>query len=299
MVSGVALLSGVLASDITNVTLNNGIQMPMISLGTWQYDDDTAEAAVRLALQTGFNHIDTANNYHNQAGVGKALAGFDRSTYFLTTKIPSQGRSDSGAYDKATKALEEDLSLLGLDYVDLMLIHSPSTSGNCKQTQEEWRALEDFYKAGKAKAIGVSNYCMSSWACLNETQTVMPALNQIEYHVGMGVDPQGLKSYHDAQGIVTQAYSPLGNGDSTLITGDMVTGIGKAHDWTGAQVSMRWLIEHGVALSTKTTKQSHMEEDLAIFGDVLADDEISQLDSATKPAGSPSWACRSAEDVVV
>jgi diketogulonate reductase-like aldo/keto reductase len=296
MVSGVALVSGVLA-DISNVTLNNGIQMPMISLGTWQYDDDTAEAAVRLGLQTGFNHIDTANNYHNQAGVGKALSDFDRSTYFLTTKVPSG--SARNAYDRVTKALEEDLSLLGIDYVDLMLIHSPSTSGNCKTTQEEWRALEDFYKAGKAKAIGVSNYCLSSWARINETQTVMPAVNQIEYHVGMGTDPAGLKSYHDAHGIVTQAYSPLGNGDSTLITGDLVTGIGKGHGWTGAQVSMRWLIEHGVALTTKTTKQSHMEEDLAIFDDALADDERSQLDAATQPAGKPSWACTKAEEVVV
>jgi diketogulonate reductase-like aldo/keto reductase len=290
--SGVALVSGALAADIPNATLNNGVQMPMISLGTWQYDDDTAEAAVRLALQTGFNHIDTANNYNNQAGVGKALADFDRSTYFLTTKIPSES-----GYTKATQRLQEDLDLLGLDYVDLMLIHSPSMK-NCKNTQEEWRALEEFYNAGKAKAIGVSNYCLSSWECIKETQTVMPAVNQIEYHVGMGTDAQGLVSYHNEHGIVTQAYSPLGNGDSTLITGDLVTGIGQAHGWTGAQASMRWLIENDIALSTKTTKQSHMEEDLAIFDDALAADEKSQLDAATKPAGSPSWACSSAEEVV-
>jgi diketogulonate reductase-like aldo/keto reductase len=290
--SGLALVTGV-SADIPNVTFSNGVQMPMISLGTWQYDDDTAEAAVRLGLQTGFNHIDTANNYNNQAGVGKALKYFDRSTYFLTTKVPS-----SSGYDKVSRALQEDLDLLGLDYVDLMLIHSPSMK-NCKNTQEEWRALEDFYKAGKAKAIGVSNYCLSSYACIAETQTVTPALNQIEYHVGMGSDPKGLKSYQDEHGIVTQAYSPLGNGDSTLITGDLVTNISSAHNWSGAQASMRWIIENGVALTTKTTKQSHMEEDLAIFDDSFADEEKSQLDAATKPSGSPSWACSSAEDVVV
>jgi len=284
------------AANIPNVTLNNGVEMPMISLGTWQYDDDTAEAAVRLALQTGFNHIDTANNYRNQAGVGKGLADFDRSTYFLTTKVPST-RSSSSAYATTTKALEEDLSLLGLDYVDLMLIHSPAS--DCKTTQEQWRALEDFYAAGKAKAIGVSNYCLSSFACINETAKVQPALNQIEFHVGMGVDPTGIKSYHDAHGIVTQAYSPLGDGDSELITGDLVTGIGKSHSWSGAQTSMRWLIENGVPLTTKTTKQSHMEEDLAIFSDKLADDEKSQLDSATSPAGKPSWACSQADELVV
>jgi len=291
-VVGAALVTGVLAVNIPNVTLNNGIQMPMISLGTWQYDNDTAEAAVRLALQTGFNHIDTANNYHNQAGVGKGLVGFDRSTYFLTTKVPST-KFASSAYAKTTEALEEDLSLLGLDYVDLMLIHSPASS--CKTTQEQWRALEDFYAAGKAKAIGVSNYCLSSFACIDETRTVKPALNQIEYHVGMGLDPTGIRSYHDANGIITQAYSPLGNGDSTLITGDLVTGIGQKHSWSGAQTSMRWLIDNGVPLTTKTDKQSHMQEDLAIFADVLADDEKSQLDTSTEPAGKPSWACSSAE----
>lgn len=294
-VFGAALVSGVLA-DIPNVTLNNGIQMPMISLGTWQYDDSTAEAAVRLALQTGFNHIDTANNYRNQAGVGKGLADFDRNSYFLTTKVPSTLFA-STAYAKTTEALEEDLSLLGLDYVDLMLIHSPSS--NCKTTQEQWRALEDFYAAGKAKAIGVSNYCLSSFECISETQKVTPAVNQIEYHVGMGLDPQGIRSYHDTHGVVTQAYSPLGDGDSTLITGDLVTSIGGSHSWTGAQASMRWLIEAGVPFSTKTTKQSHMQEDLAIFADVLADEEKSQLDVATEPAGRPSWACSSFEEAVV
>jgi len=294
-VAGAAMITGALA-NIPNVTLNNGIQMPMISLGTWQYDDDTAEAAVRLALQTGFNHIDTANNYHNQAGVGKGLSGFDRSTYFLTTKVPST-RSSSTAYATTTKALEEDLSLLGIDYVDLMLIHSPA--GNCKTTQEQWRALEDFYAAGKAKAIGVSNYCLSSFACIAETQKVHPAVNQIEYHIGMGLDPTGIISYHSANNVVTQAYSPLGNGDSSLITGDLVTSIGQAHGWTGAQTSMRWLIDNGVPLTTKTSKQSHMQEDLAIFADVLADEEKSQLDTATEPAGKPSWACKSADEVVV
>jgi len=295
VVAGAAFVTGV-SANIPNVTLNNGIQMPMISLGTWQYDDDTAEAAVRLGLQTGFNHIDTANNYHNQAGVGKGLSGFDRSTYFLTTKVPSAMRS-STAYATTTKALEEDLSSLGLEYVDLMLIHSPAR--NCKTTQEQWRALEDFYAAGKAKAIGVSNYCLSSFECIAETQTVMPAVNQIEYHVGMGTDPSGIISYHADKNIVTQAYSPLGNGDSELITGDLVTSIGQAHGWTGAQTAMRWLIDHGVPLSTKTTKVSHMQEDLGIFADVLADEEKSQLDAAAKPAGKPSWACSSADEVVV
>merc|ERR1712014_505849 len=119
----------------------------MLSLGTWQYDDDTAEAAVKLALQTGFNHIDTAN-----AGTKQLL--------------------------------DEDISQLGLDYVDMMLLHSPARS--CSAMQDQWRAMEDFQAAGKTKSIGVSNYCQSSFDCLSKTWKVKPAINQIELHVGMG-----------------------------------------------------------------------------------------------------------------
>lgn len=283
-------------TDIKNIKLNNGVEMPMISLGTWQYDSPTAEAAVKLALQTGFNHIDTAQNYNNQKGVGAALKGVDRKSYFLLTKVPA-AQTASTAYAATTKNLESDLSDLGLDYVDMMLVHSPSN--NCKATQESWRALEDFYKAGKAKAIGVSNYCLSSFKCLQQTMKVTPALNQIAYHVGMGPDPSGIKSEGDKLGVVTQAYSPLGDGKSELITGSLVSGIGKAHGWSGAQVAMRWILDNGVPLTTKTTKASHMQEDLAIFSDTLKDTEKSQLDAAKSPAGKPSWACSSDESVVV
>jgi diketogulonate reductase-like aldo/keto reductase len=284
------------SNAIQNIKLNNGVEMPLISLGTWQYDSATAQAAVKLALQTGFNHIDTALDYNNQDGVGAALKGVDRKSYFLTTKVPPVKSRDS-AYSQTTKDLQTDLKLLGLDYVDLMLIHGPAQ--DCKVTQEQWRALEDFYKAGKAKAIGVSNYCASSFKCIKETSTVTPAVNQIAYHVGMGPDPQGLKSLGDSLGVVTQAYSPLGDGSSELITGKLVSDIGKGHGWSGAQVSMRWILDNGVALTTKTTKQSHMKEDLAIFSDSLKDAEKKTLDDAKSPGGRPSWACSSESSVVV
>lgn len=282
------------AASIPNVTLNNGVGFPMVSLGTWQYDDSTAEAAVKLGLNTGFNHIDTAHNYNNQAGVGKALAQFDRSSYFITTKVMGV---DSDAYEGTKKLLQEDLTLLGLDSVDMMLVHGPAHS--CQAIQDQWRAMEDFYAAGKSKAIGVSNFCKSSFECLSKTAKVTPALNQIEVHVGMGPDPDGIVSYAAAKGIFSQAYSPLGDGTAELITGDLVTGIGKSHNMTGAQVSMRWLVERGIPLTTKTTKQSHMQQDLGIFGFSLEDAEGATLDKSTSPAGQPSWACQDAEDVVV
>jgi 2,5-diketo-D-gluconate reductase A len=288
-----ALATVVAGASIPNVTLNDGFGFPMLSLGTWQYDPDTAEAAVKLALQTGFNHIDTANDYNNQVGVGKALANFDRASYYLTTKVPSVS---SDAYAGTKKLLDEDISQLGLEYVDMMLLHSPARS--CSAIQEQWRAMEDFQASGKAKSIGVSNYCESSFECLAKTWKVKPAINQIELHIGMGPDPQGIVSYAKSLGIVSQAYSPLGDGSSELITGDLVTNIGKAHNVTGAQVSMRWLIENGVPLTTKTTKQSHMQQDLGIFGFSPEDAEMDTLNKATTPAGKPSWACTSLETVV-
>merc|ERR1712139_2527 len=131
--------------------------------------------------------------------------------------------------------------------------------------------------------------------CIAETATVTPAVNQVKFHVGMGPDPIGLKSYCDSKGIVTQAYSPLGDGSSELITGPLVTGIGKSHNMTGAQVSLRWLIESGIPVSTKSTKESHLREDLGIFGFSLEDAEKSQLDAATSPSGKPSFMCSSME----
>jgi diketogulonate reductase-like aldo/keto reductase len=278
------------AASVPTVKLNNGVVMPMISLGTWQYDDDTAEAAVKLALSVGYNHIDTANNYNNQAGVGKALAGVDRSSYFLTTKVPAQ-RSASSAYTGTTSALEENMKLLKLDAVDLVLIHS--STGSCEAMQESWRAMEDFLAAGKAKAIGVSNYCPSSFDCVLKTAKVVPALNQIQMHVGMGTDPIGDVTYADAKGIVTQAYSPLGDGTSELITGDLVTGIGKKYSKSGAQVSLHWLYQRGIALTTKSTSETHQRDNLAAVSTswTLKDDDMATLNTAKSPKSKPSWSC--------
>jgi diketogulonate reductase-like aldo/keto reductase len=281
------------AVAIPNVKLNNGVEMPMMSMGTWQYDTATAQSVVSLALKTGFNHIDTANNYKNQEGVGAALKGVERSSYFLTTKVPA------GDATFTSKALQDDLDQLGLDFVDLMLVHYPPQDGNCQQMQEQWGAMEAFYKAGKARAIGVSNYCPSSLECIKKTATVTPAVNQVQYHVGMGADPTGLKSYCDEHNIHLQAYSPLGDGTSELITGDLVSGIGGAHNKTGAQASLRWIYEHGVSLTTKTTKESHMREDLDVFSFELAAAEKVQLDAATSPAGKPSFMCTSAGAIAV
>ena len=210
---------------VPSIRLNNGVEMPMISAGTWQYDPTTATQVVKTALSVGINHIDTANDYHNQEGVGAGLKGVNRSSYFLTTKVPPQS-TEATAFEKTTKDLEDNLDQLGLSYVDLVLVHfpPPGNTRHCSAMQRQWAAMEAFYAAGKARAIGVSNYCPSSLECILPNATVTPAVNQCEYHVGMSADPDGIKMYCDGKGIVLQAYSPLGDGTSDLITGPLVTG---------------------------------------------------------------------------
>merc|ERR1712039_120296 len=202
------------------------------------------------------------------------------------------------------KLLEDDLALLNLSYVDLMLLHGPDSNMsdpnlNCAATQAQWKAIEEFQAAGKAKAIGVSNFCLSSFACINKTLKVQPAVNQFAFHVGMGPDPLTLISYGHKHGIVSQAYSPLGNGHMDLINGTLVTSIGKKHNVTGPQVALRWIIEKNVTLTTKTTKTSHMVEDLGIFSFKLDADDTKELDAATSPPGKPSWGCSSMDSTFV
>jgi len=274
------------------VKLNNGVAMPLISLGTWQYSPAVAESTVRLGLSLGYNHIDAALDYKNQRSVGKALAEHDRASYFLTTKVPSR-TSASSAFADTSKDLAADLEQLGLSYVDLMLVHFPPVGNtlHCAAMQEQWRALETFYRAKKARAIGVSNYCQSSLRCIARAANVTPAVNQIKYHIGMGPDPIGLRSYGDRLGIVTQAYSPLGDGTGELISGALVTGIGAKHNKSGAQVSLRWVVGHGVPVSTKSTSASHLTANLDLFGWEVSAQEKEALDAATSPKGHPSFMC--------
>ena len=279
---------------IPNITLNNGVHLPMISLGTWEYSTSVAQSTVALGLKLGYNHIDTANDYNNQKGVGAALAVHPRGAYFLTTKVPPQSGSAASAYSKTMSDLNDDLSELGLSHVDLMLLHYPPRGNtfHCSAMQEQWRAMEDFYKAGKARAIGVSNYCQSSFECILKTATVTPAVNQVQYHIGMGPDPGGIASYCKAKGIVLQAYSPLGDGTTELITGPLVSGIGDAHNKSGAEVSLHWVYKQGVPLSTKSTNPKHLTANLDIFDWDITPSELQKLDAATEPAGDYSFICK-------
>eukprot|EP01052_Picozoa_sp_SAG31_P015954 SAG31_NODE_1040_length_10203_cov_3.045428_7_plen_352_part_00 len=297
------------------VTLPGNVAMPVVALGTAGYDNATAEAAVKLALKTGLTHIHTAFDYFNQPGVGAGLAGQPRHTFFVTTMTspcihtassPYRNITDPAACHALTKAdVAADLENLNLDFVDLLLLHGPAqnygTRGVCKPdicdlTRAQWAAYVELFRAGKARAIGVSNFCPSCFDCLatSNRKTVWPAVNQIQYHVGMGKDPEGLLSYSKARGIVVQAYSPLASGRLLQSPPRPLIAIAQARNKSIAQVALKWILQADtatMALVTKADKQAYIAEDLSLFHWELTDDEMSTLNAITKPSNVPSWGC--------
>jgi len=268
---------------------------------------------VTAALGAGFTHIDTAHDYcadgstgdcstkggSNQGGIGEALKGRPRDSYFLTTKVPGCGRqgiSRSNCGADSVAAADKNLVELGLQQVDLLLVHFPpgDCSANCALIREQWTALvEGALRVNKTRALGVSNFCVTCLDCLAETSppTVTPAVNQFAYHIGMGADPEGLVTRSLKAGVRPQAYSPLGDNTTELITGDLVSSIGHHHGKSGVQVALRWIWQHGVAVTTKSSNIDHLRDDLDIFGWELSADEMSTADASSTPHGKPSFMC--------
>lgn len=296
-----ALLGFSAPRTIPTTEIAPGVHLPMAGLGTWLYNSSVAEAAALAALNMGYTHIDTALGYGNQDGIARAIkaSGRPRSSFFVTSKIPG-GLSEQDA----TSNLTLSLSQLGLDYVDLMLTHFPATwggEGGKAMRQAEWRALEAFVKAGKARAIGVSHYCKSHLDDILEIATIPPAVNQVQYHVGMGPLSQGAgddatdyKDYFQSKGVTYQSFSPLcgpcdGSDKTELITGALVTSIGKKYGKTGPQVALKWQVQLGVPVIPKTSNPVHMAQNIDLFNWSLSDEDMAALSSANKPmvAGNP------------
>lgn len=268
------------------------MDMPLVGLGTWQYNDSVAEFAVTEALKVGYRHIDTALGYGNQVGVGAALkkSQLPRDEFFVTSKIPG------GLNASATEAsLDQALSQLGLTYVDLMLIHFPATwtgTGGAALRKEEWLALEKWAKSGKARAIGVSHYCKSHIEDVLSVATLPIGLNQVMYHVGMGMSPDlgsDYKDYCQSVGIVYMSFSTLcgpcdGADKYELINGSLVTDIAKNHNVKGPQVALKWAVQQGIPVVPKSQKIEHLKEDFDLFSFTLTEAEMDRLTSATTPA---------------
>ncbi|NBM18011.1 aldo/keto reductase [Streptomyces sp. GC420] len=254
-------------SKVPNITLNNGVEMPQLGFGVWQVPDAEADSAVTTALEAGYRSIDTAAIYGNEEGTGRALAasGIAREELFVTTKL---WNSDQG-YDSTLRAFDTSLDKLGLDYVDLYLIHWPQPARD--KYVDTYKALEKIYADGRAKAIGVSNFTPEHLERLLGETSVVPALNQIELHPQFA---QGeARAYHAAHGIVTEAWSPLGSGRG-LLEVPAVVAVARKHGRTPAQVVLRWHLQLGNVVIPKSVTPSRIQENIDVFGFELDDEDL-------------------------
>lgn len=251
------------------VRLNNGIEMPMVGFGVYQVSDAETEKAVLEALKAGYRLLDTAAVYGNEAGVGRAIkaSGIAREAIFVTTKLWIQREN---GYENTRKALADSLSRLGLDYVDLYLMHQPFGD-----VHEQWRAMQDLYRAGKARSIGVSNFHMDRLMDLITCHQIVPAVNQIETHPFYQRDAE--IAFHKESGIVQQAWAPLAEGKFGIFDNPVLTAIAQKHGKSVAQVVLRWLNQRGVAIIPKSVKVARMLENRAIFDFTLDEQDLAQI----------------------
>lgn len=257
------------------VTLNNGVEMPILGFGVYQVGPEETEAAVSAALAAGYRLIDTAAAYGNEEAVGAAIAtsGIPRDELFITTKLWVQ---DPGE-ENTTHAFETSLRKLGLDYLDLYLIHQPFGD-----YYAQWRAMEKLNKDGRARAIGVSNFAADRLLDLIINNEITPAVNQIE------TNPFHQQTeYHEilkAEGVQIEAWGPFAEGKNGLFTNSLLAEIGAAYDKSVAQVVLRWMIQRGVVVIPKTVNPDRMAQNLDVFDFTLSDDDmakIATLDEAT------------------
>lgn len=240
-------------------TLNDGSKLPALGLGTWPMDDAQAEEAVRGALALGYRLIDTATNYRNETGVGRGVArsGVPREEIVVTTKLPGRHHG----YEETLASFEESRRRLGLDYVDLYLIHWPLP--RVDRYVGSWRAMIELREEGLVRSIGVSNFTAEHIERLAKETGVLPSVNQIELHP---LFPQpDLRAFHQAKGIVTESWSPLGRGSALLADPAVVT-IAEAHGVTPAQVVLRWHIQLGALPIPKSSSPERQRANLDVFG---------------------------------
>jgi 2,5-diketo-D-gluconate reductase A len=264
------------------VEMNDGRSIPVIGFGVWQVPDDVVVDATLKALEVGYRHIDTAYLYHNERGVGEALrrSGLDRDDVFVTTKV---WNTDHG-YDETLRAFDKSTGLLGIDEVDLYLIHWPTPARDIYL--DSWRALIRLREEGRARSIGVSNFHEAHLRKIIDETGVIPAMNQIELHPWL---PQAHMRDIDARlGIKTEAWSPLGSG--RLIDDPVIADVAAKHGKSPAQVMVRWSIQLGNIVLPKSVTPARIEQNIDVFDFELADTDmaaIATLDSGRRTGPNP------------
>lgn len=261
-----------------SVILANGVEMPTIGYGTWQLENnETGADAVAEAIRAGYRHIDGAARYENEVSVGEGIrmSGIAREDLFVTSKVWFTNRS----YEKALTACDTTLKDLGLEYVDLYLIHWPAVAKNYENWEEvnaeTWRAMEAIYRTGKARAIGVSNFLPQHLEPLFTTAEILPMVNQIEFRPGY---PQmECAEWCLAHGIVPEAWRPLGAG--AALTGELMKELSAKYGKTPAQICLRWVLQHGLVPLVKSANPVRMRENMDVYDFSLSADDMERIDA--------------------
>ncbi|HEY3471917.1 MAG TPA: aldo/keto reductase [Amycolatopsis sp.] len=257
-------------TSVPVIELNNGVRMPQLGYGVFQVPDEETTAAVKAALEAGYRSIDTAAIYGNEKGVGQAIAesGIPRDELFITTKLWNSAQG----YDSTLKAFDESMAKLGLEQLDLYLIHWPTPERG--KYVDTWKAFEKLYADGRVRAIGVSNFQPAHLERLMDAGSVVPALNQIELHPYL--QQNEVREFDEKNGIATEAWSPLAKGGSLL--GDpVVADLAVKHSRTPAQIVLRWHLQLGNVVIPKSVTPSRIAENFDLFGFTLSEEEMDSL----------------------
>ena len=254
--------------NMDTIKLNNGVEMPQLGYGVFQVSPVEAERCVADALSVGYRMIDTAQAYQNEEGVGTAIrkSGIKRENVFLVDKVWMGNYED----DAAARSIDESLRKLGTDYIDLMLLHQPFGD-----RYNAYRALEDALKAGKVRAIGVSNFYPDHLIDLSHFVDVVPAVNQVETHVFF--QQTEARKYMDELGVAHMSWGPLAEGKNGVFSNETLAAIGAAHGKTGPQVALRYLLQRGIIVIPKSTHKERMAQNLQLFDFTLTDKEMNEI----------------------
>ncbi len=261
-----------MTGQVPTITLNDGSTIPQLGFGVFQVDPDETAKAVRTALDVGYRHVDTAEMYENEAGVGHALreSGLDRGDVFITSKLSNAAHSP----DDARRAFDRTLEELGTDHVDLFLVHWPLPTVDGGDFVSTWKVLEDLRRDGRARSVGVSNFQVPHLQRLADECELVPAVNQVEVHPYFRND--AVRAYGQEHGIVTEAWSPIAQG--AVLDDPAVVTVAEQVQRTPAQVVLRWHVQHGHVVFPKSVTPERVRENFGLFDFELDDDAMARLD---------------------
>lgn len=262
------------------IELNNGVQMPMLGLGTVQLKGEAGVQIIKKAIEVGYRLIDTAKMYHNEDTVGQAIAesGIDRNELFITTKLCRS----SNSYEQAVRDIDDSLKQLQVDYVDLLLVHEPYV-----ESYEMYEALKEAYVSGKARAIGISNFNQKCYREFIKTCGMIPTVNQMESHVYF--TQRELQLEMEVRGTKMQAWSPLANGKKNLLSEPILVELATQYNKTPAQIALRYLIQNGVSAIPRTANEARLKENIDLFDFTLSAEEVEKIRTLDELESITDW----------